>query len=70
MIKISSFDIFRYYSENLQDRKVRFYVQRTTAHFPHPPQALILALDKKHQRDPVAISINPITGTAIDISSN
>nr|CAB3242339.1 ER membrane protein complex subunit 1 [Phallusia mammillata] len=58
--------VWRYYSSLLTDRDIHLYVQRTTAHFPHPPQALILGLDPQQQLNPVLLELNPITGEVED----
>ncbi|XP_074642987.1 ER membrane protein complex subunit 1-like isoform X2 [Tubulanus polymorphus] len=41
------------------------FVQRTTAHFPHPPQATILGIDKLSGKSAV-FTFDPITGESIN----
>uniref|UniRef100_H2ZLW2 ER membrane protein complex subunit 1 n=1 Tax=Ciona savignyi TaxID=51511 RepID=H2ZLW2_CIOSA len=57
--------VWRHYIPNLEKSarwNFYFYVQRTTAHFPHPPQMALLALDSDHSQQPVLLTFNPITG--------
>jgi len=52
--------VWKYYDDDLKGRNVRIFVQRTTAHYPHPPQAVVIGT--KDGSDPVVLQFNPITG--------
>ncbi|XP_071805651.1 ER membrane protein complex subunit 1-like [Asterias amurensis] len=49
--------------------KVLLFVRRTTAHFPHPPQCTVIALDKV-SGNTLMYSFNPITGSPFDAESD
>lgn len=44
--------------------KLPIFVQRTTAHYPHPPRCTVLG--KHSSRNGYLVSVNPITGAILD----
>ncbi|XP_076819491.1 ER membrane protein complex subunit 1-like [Clavelina lepadiformis] len=62
--------VWRYFLSQLKGRQLHFFVQRTTAHYPHPPQALLLGLDSSQSQPPIVLAVNPITGVVIDLSAD
>ncbi|XP_078001773.1 ER membrane protein complex subunit 1 isoform X2 [Phascolarctos cinereus] len=54
--------LWRQYLSNISpDSSFKLMVQRTTAHFPHPPQCILLVKDKKTGRTSLYV-FNPIFG--------
>ncbi|VDK88992.1 unnamed protein product, partial [Litomosoides sigmodontis] len=53
---------------SLGSEKIPLFVQRTTAHYHFPPQATVVANDKRSEHA-VLISFNPITGSLIERKS-
>lgn len=51
--------IWSFHLPEIKGRKMKLFVQRTTAHFPNPPSAVLLA---SATGDTVVLTFNPITG--------
>ncbi|XP_002731135.3 ER membrane protein complex subunit 1-like [Saccoglossus kowalevskii] len=64
--------IWRQFIPNLQyferSKTLPLFIQRTTAHFPHPPQAAIVGRDKISGQT-LMYSFNPITGKPSDVKN-
>lgn len=62
MDSLSGEIIWSFHLPELKGRKMKVFVQRTTAHFPNPPSALLLASDSGKSGSTVVLTFNPITG--------
>nr|XP_039250334.1 ER membrane protein complex subunit 1-like [Styela clava] len=55
--------IWRLFNSKMSDKNLKLFIQRTTAHFPNPPSALLFASEKTGSSNAVSImNFNPITG--------
>lgn len=54
--------VWRLHCAEMSGWKLQLFIQRTTAHFPHPPVALLLGISKNDDQPSLMKTFNPITG--------